>query len=81
MKTGYGSSTGNTDKGPAHTSADFQTFSKTLLISLTMKIPYNPHGQGIVECAQRTLKIKLLKQKGEALPTKESHLIVHLHLQ
>ncbi|XP_058145900.2 uncharacterized protein [Dasypus novemcinctus] len=45
-----------TDNGPGYTGKNFQTFSQQLQINHIMGIPYNPQGQGIIECAHRTLK-------------------------
>jgi transposase InsO family protein len=45
-----------TDNGPAYTSSKFKQFCSNLQICHTTGIPYNPQGQGIVECAHLTLK-------------------------
>jgi transposase InsO family protein len=52
-----------TDNGATYTSTYFQTFCKTMQVSHTTGLPYNPQGQGIVERAHRTLKELLQKQK------------------
>ena len=53
-----------TDNGPAYTSNTFLSFCKMMSVHLVHGIPYNPQGQGIIECAHRTLKECLIKQKG-----------------
>ena len=60
-----------TDNGPAYTSQKFRQFCRQMNVTHLTGLPYNPQGQGIVECAHRTLKSYLIKQKGgvdEALP-------------
>ena len=60
-----------TDNGPAYTSQKFRQFCCQMNVTHLTGLPYNPQGQGIVECAHRTLKSYLIKQKGgvdEALP-------------
>ena len=52
-----------TDNGPAYTSTSFQVFCKTMQVSHTTGLSYNPQGQGIVKRAHRTLKKLLQKQK------------------
>ena len=49
----------------------FGQFCRQMNVTHLTGLPYNPQGQGIVECAHRTLKSYLIKQKGgvdEALP-------------
>ena len=61
-----------TDNGPAYTSTKFQQFCHQMDVTHLTGLPYNPQGQGIVECAHRTLKSYLIKQKGgvdETLPS------------
>jgi len=53
-----------TDNGPAYTSQSLLSFLKTMDITHTTGIPYNPQGQGVVERANLTLKNALYKQKG-----------------
>ena len=45
-----------TDNGPSYSSKNFISFCKEFGIKHKTGIPYNPMGQGIVECAHRTLK-------------------------
>jgi transposase InsO family protein len=54
-----------TDNGPTYTSTSFQTLCKTMQVSHTTGLPYNPQGQGIVERTHRNLKELLQKQKEE----------------
>ena len=61
-----------TDNGPAYTSTKFQQFCHQMDVTHLTGLPYNPQGQGIVECAHHTLKSYLIKQKGgvdETLPS------------
>lgn len=58
-----------TDNGPSYSSKKFTSFCKKLGIKHKTGIPYNPMGQGIVECAHRTLINWLLKTKqGQLYP-------------
>ena len=57
-----------TDNGPAYTSNTFVSFCKMMGVHLVHGIPYNPQGQGIIECAHHTLKECLIKQKGGVAP-------------
>jgi hypothetical protein len=52
-----------TDNGPSYTGNNFTSFCKEFGIKHKTGIPYNPMGQGIVECAHPTLKNWLLKTK------------------
>jgi hypothetical protein len=49
-------------------------------VHLVHGIPYNPQGQGIIECAHHTLKECLIKQKGRVAPgaTPSEHLSIAL---
>lgn len=53
-----------TDNGPAYTGRQFTSFCQRMGVQLLHGLPYNPQGQGIVECAHRSLKELLQKQKG-----------------
>lgn len=53
-----------TDSGPAYASSAFQKFCQQYQIYHKTGIPYSPPGQAIVERANGTLKIELLKQEG-----------------
>lgn len=53
-----------TDNGPGYISQPFKAFLQQLDIHLIHGIPYNPQGQGVVECAHLTIKNALYKQKG-----------------
>ena len=55
-----------TDNGPSYSSKNFTSFCKEFGIKHKTGIPYDPMGQGIVECAHRTLKSWLLKTKQDA---------------
>ena len=66
-----------TDNGPSYSSKNFTSFCKEFGIKHKTGIPYNPMGQGIVECAHRTLINWLLKTKqGQLYPPRspKSHL-------
>jgi transposase InsO family protein len=64
-----------TDNGPSY--ANFSSFCKEFGIKHRTGIPYKPMGQGIVECAHRTLKNWLFKMKqGQLYPPKSPK--VHL---
>ena len=52
-----------TDNGASYSSKNFTSFCKEFGIKHKTGIPYDPMGQGIVECAHRTLKSWLLKTK------------------
>ena len=69
-----------TDNGPAYTSNTFVSFCKMMGVHLVHGIPYNPQGQGIIECAHHTLKECLIKQKGRVAPgaTPSEHLSIAL---
>ena len=54
-----------TDNAPTYTSQQLQLFFQQWNICPFTGIPYNPQGQAIVECENGTLKLLLLKQKGE----------------
>jgi hypothetical protein len=61
-----------TDNGAAYTSTKFQQFCHQMDVTHLTGLPYNPQGQGIVECDHHTLKSYLIKQKGgvdETLPS------------
>jgi transposase InsO family protein len=45
-----------TDNGPSYSSKIFTSFCKEFVIKHKTRIPYNPMGQEIVECAHHTLK-------------------------
>lgn len=45
-----------TDNGPAYTSQKFRQFCAQMQVTHLTGLPYNPQGQGIIECAHRTLK-------------------------
>jgi hypothetical protein len=53
-----------TDNGPGYTYTAFKAFCSSYKILHTTGIPYNPHGQTIVERAHRTLKVQLQRQEG-----------------
>ena len=53
-----------TDNGSAYASKTFQQFCSHIGVHHHTGLPYNPHGQGIVEWANRTLKEMLQKHKG-----------------
>jgi hypothetical protein len=53
-----------TSNATAYTSTSFFSFCLCFGINLKTGIPYNPHGQGIIEHAHQTLKTQLLKQRG-----------------
>jgi transposase InsO family protein len=53
-----------TNNGPAYTSTAFQQFCEAHHIHHTTGIPYNLHGQNIVEYTHAILKIQLKKLKG-----------------
>jgi transposase InsO family protein len=52
-----------TDNGLSYSSKNFISFCKEFGIKHKTGIPYNPMGQGIVECAHCMLKKWLLKTK------------------
>ena len=56
-----------TDNGPGYVGCNFQTFCAQLRIVYKTGIPYNPHGQGIVEQAHQTLQHQLKKLKRGSL--------------
>ena len=62
-----------TDNGPAYTGNNFNSFCKEFGIEHKTGIPYNPMGQGIVECAHHTLKNWLLKPKRKGNYTPQGH--------
>ena len=45
-----------TDNGLAYTGNNFIQFCKKFVIEHKTQIPYNPMGQGIVECMHHTVK-------------------------
>nr|pir pol polyprotein - Chinese hamster intracisternal A-particle CHIAP34 [Chinese hamster Intracisternal A-particle CHIAP34] len=49
-----------TDNGPAYTSQKFQHFCRQMEITHLTGLPYNPQGQGIVECAHRIAHLSLI---------------------
>ena len=51
------------DNGPTYTGKGFNAFFKVFGIQQKTRIPYNPMGQGIVECANGTLKTWLTETK------------------
>ena len=53
-----------TDNGPAYAIQMFASCCLQMEVQLIHGLPYNPQGQDIVECAHRTLKECLQKQKG-----------------
>nr|KAF6379178.1 hypothetical protein mMyoMyo1_009998 [Myotis myotis] len=73
-----------TDNGPAYASSSVQHFCQQYQICHKTGISYNPQGQAIVERANRTLKMQLLKQKGGggcyvSLQNKLSHALYTLN--
>ena len=58
-----------TDNGPGYTGKNFQEFCCQLQIKHTTGIPYNPQGQGIVECAHLTITNTQHKLKREVHKT------------
>ena len=49
--------------GPVYTGKNFTSFCKELGVEDETGIPYNPIGQEIIECADRTLKKLAFKNK------------------
>jgi hypothetical protein len=69
-----------TYSGPIYPSKKFQEFCNLWDITHNTGIPYNPHGQTIVEHQHQRIKNQLIKiKKGENIP-RSSHTQLHLIL-
>ena len=62
-----------TNNGPSYNSNNFTSFCKEFGIKHKTGIPYNPMGQGIVECAHRTLKKLAFKNKNRGIYIPQGH--------
>ena len=71
-----------TNNDPAYISNTLVNFCKMMSVHLIHGIPYNPQGQGIMECAHLTLKECLIKLKGGVAlgATPREHLSIALLL-
>jgi transposase InsO family protein len=62
-----------TDNGPSYSNKNFTSFCKEFGVKHKAGIPYNPMGQGIVECAHRTFK-NWLKKKNQKTKNRGSYI-------